>query len=205
LILLLFRTSQPGPGSARKKFNEFFVKQYFFCSDLLMFCSLGYPGVRGSGWWGHACVKNLSWVGVEVCAKFGRDWFGGSSVKEGHIYSLFYIHSLNFKWIKNDKKNHAWKENSRKRCRKLFRRDTHCLLFVSDECFRTCQTVLQVPWDWPKRMWVVWNYWILCPCKNVLIFYQRMVQDSLEENYFHLIVFLKKLGQVCKDAKKKAS
>jgi len=38
----------------------------------------------GSGCWGHACVKNVSRVGVEVCAKFGEDWSDGSGVKRVH-------------------------------------------------------------------------------------------------------------------------
>jgi len=63
-------TSQPGPGVAREKF---------------VFWSLGYPGVRGSGWCGYACAKNHPWVGGEVCAKFGGDWSSGSGVKEGHL------------------------------------------------------------------------------------------------------------------------
>jgi len=31
-------------------------------------------------------------VGVEVCAKFGGDWFGGSGVKEGHRYKQSLLH-----------------------------------------------------------------------------------------------------------------
>jgi len=53
-------------------------------------------GVRGLGWRDHACVKNLPWVGREVCAKFGGDWFGSSGVKRVDRYmitnSLFYIY-----------------------------------------------------------------------------------------------------------------
>jgi len=71
----------------------------FFSSYLLRFWSLGYPGVRGLGWQGHTCIKNLSRVGVEICTKFGGDWSSGSRVKEGHkvgwytgTNSLFYIH-----------------------------------------------------------------------------------------------------------------
>jgi len=86
--------ANPGP----EKFNEIktptwtiFVKQSFFSSDRFRFWSLRYPGVRGLG-----CVKNLSWVGVEVCSKFGGDWSGGSRVKEGYRYegsnSLLYIY-----------------------------------------------------------------------------------------------------------------
>jgi len=54
----------------RKNLMHFFVKQSFFPSDLFRFWSLGYPGVRGLGWRGHTCVKNLPRVDVEVCAKF---------------------------------------------------------------------------------------------------------------------------------------
>jgi len=48
-------------------------------------------------WQDHACVKNLPWVGGEVCAEFDGDWSGGSGVKRGHRYvyrdkqSLLYI------------------------------------------------------------------------------------------------------------------
>jgi len=38
--------------------------------------------VWGSGWQGQTCVKNLPRAGVEVCAKFGEDWSGGSRVKK---------------------------------------------------------------------------------------------------------------------------
>jgi len=48
----------------------------------------------GLDWQGHNCVKNLPQVSVEVCAKFVGDWFGGSCMKEGHRYSLFYIFIL---------------------------------------------------------------------------------------------------------------
>jgi len=74
----LLNTSQPGPALHGKN---------------LEFWSLGYPGVRGSGWRGFACAKNHPWVGGEVCAKFGGDWLGGSLVKEGHRYkqSLLYM------------------------------------------------------------------------------------------------------------------
>jgi len=34
---------------------------------------LGYPGIQGLGWRGHACVKNLPQVGGEVYAQFGGD------------------------------------------------------------------------------------------------------------------------------------
>jgi len=70
----------------------------------MSFWSLEYPGVgvRGSGWWGHACATNHPWVGVEICAKFGGDWSGGSGVKEGHRYigtnSLFYIYRFRNRW-----------------------------------------------------------------------------------------------------------
>jgi len=68
--------------AVQQKFNAFFVKQTFFSSDLFKFWSLGYPGVRESGWQSHTCVKILPQVGVEVCSKFGVDWSGGSRVKE---------------------------------------------------------------------------------------------------------------------------
>jgi len=61
--------------------GHFFEKQSFFSSDLFRFWSLEYPRVRGPGWLGHTCVKNLSGVGVEVCTKFG-----GLLVKEGLRY-----------------------------------------------------------------------------------------------------------------------
>jgi len=53
-------TSPPGPIAAREKIITFFVYQSFFSSGLFMFWSLRYPGVRGSGWQGQTCVKNLS-------------------------------------------------------------------------------------------------------------------------------------------------
>jgi len=62
-----------GPGEI-KSHIWYFCKAKFFSNDL--FWSLGYPGVRGLGYQGQTCVKNLSWVGVEVCAKFGEDWSG---------------------------------------------------------------------------------------------------------------------------------
>jgi len=40
--------------------------------------------VQGSSWQGHACVENLSRIGVEVCAKFGGEWYGVSHMKRGH-------------------------------------------------------------------------------------------------------------------------
>jgi len=69
-----------------------FCKARFFSSDLFRFWSLGYPGVWGSGWRGHKCVKNLPRIGGEVCAKFGGDWSGSLHVKRGHRYkqSLLY-------------------------------------------------------------------------------------------------------------------
>jgi len=75
--------SQPGPGSAREKFDElvspiwtFYVTQSFLSRDPFGFWS---P-------WGHACVKNLPRVGGEVCVKFGGDWSGGLHMKGGHRY-----------------------------------------------------------------------------------------------------------------------
>jgi len=79
----LCNNSQPGSGTAREKFNGFFVCQSFFSSDLLRFWSLRYPGVRGFSWRGHTCVGNLPCVGGEVCAIFGGGWSGGSHMKEG--------------------------------------------------------------------------------------------------------------------------
>jgi len=37
----------------------FYVTQSFLSPDLFGFQSLGYPGVQGLGWRGHACVKNI--------------------------------------------------------------------------------------------------------------------------------------------------
>jgi len=49
-----------------------------------------YPGVRRSGWWDFTFVKNLTRVGVEVCAKLG----GGRLVHERGTgtNSLLYIY-----------------------------------------------------------------------------------------------------------------
>jgi len=101
---ILYLTSRPGPGAARKKFNEikssfwtFFGKQSFFSSDLFRFWSLGYFIVRGLSWRGHTCVKNLPRAGVEVCTKFGGDWCGGWRVKEGHRYKQSVLH-VRFKY-----------------------------------------------------------------------------------------------------------
>jgi len=44
---------------------------------------LKYPGIRGLGWQGQTCVKNLPQVGVEVCTKFGRDWYGQFACERG--------------------------------------------------------------------------------------------------------------------------
>jgi len=67
-----------GPALRPEEFNEmkliiwtFYFTQSFFSRDLFRYWSLRYPGVRGLGWQGHTCVKNLPRVGVEVCAKFG--------------------------------------------------------------------------------------------------------------------------------------
>jgi len=46
----------------------------------------GVWGTPGSSWQGHAWVKNLPRMGWEVCTTFGRDWSGGSSLKEGYRY-----------------------------------------------------------------------------------------------------------------------
>jgi len=78
--------------------GHFTLQQSFLCHDPFGFWSLGYTGAQGSGWRGHACVKNLPLVGGEVCAKFGGDWSGGWGVKRGHRYivtnSRFYIERL---------------------------------------------------------------------------------------------------------------
>jgi len=47
--------------------------------------------VRGLGWRGHTCIKNLPRVVGEACAKFGGDWFGGSHMKEGHSVGILCI------------------------------------------------------------------------------------------------------------------
>jgi len=65
-LMKLFKTSRPGPGAAREKFDKlmspiwtFYITQSFLSCDPFGFWSLGYPGVQGSGLRGHACVKNL--------------------------------------------------------------------------------------------------------------------------------------------------
>jgi len=95
-IIVLSYTSQPGPGTAREKFDEikspfwtFFVKQSFFSRDLLRFLSLGYPKVRGSGSRVGRVILVLRTyleLAFEVCTKYGGDWSGSSCVKEGHRY-----------------------------------------------------------------------------------------------------------------------
>jgi len=87
-------TCQPGPNAAREKFNAIFLHQSFFNIDLFRFWTLSNSRDRGSDWWGQTCVKNLSWVGVEVCTKFGGDWVGGLRVKEGYMYLLRYKQSV---------------------------------------------------------------------------------------------------------------
>jgi len=97
---LIHKTSQPGPSAARdEKFlrvpiGTFYISQTIFSHDPLRFWSLEYPGVRGSGWRGQTWVKSLSRVGVEVCAKFGGDWSGGSRVNEGHRKAHKYKQSV---------------------------------------------------------------------------------------------------------------
>jgi len=83
-FVLYIPTSQPGPGTGWEKFDKltspiwtFYVTQSFLSCDPFGFWSLRYLRVQGSGLWDHACVKNLSRVGGEVCAKFGGDWSGG--------------------------------------------------------------------------------------------------------------------------------
>jgi len=93
-------TSQLGPGAAGDKkilrvpIWTFHVTQGFFSRDLFMFWSLGYPRVRGSGWWSHSCVKNLPWLGVEVGTKFGGDQYRDSGVKDRHRYKGRYKQSV---------------------------------------------------------------------------------------------------------------
>jgi len=83
-----------------------YVTQSFFSCDLLKFWRLWYPGVMRLGWWGHTCAWNLPWVVVEVCAKFGGDWFSGSLVKEGQSYTGTKITlGLNSQPIPNEKAN----------------------------------------------------------------------------------------------------
>jgi len=43
-------------------------------------------GTQGSGWRGLTCVKNLSRVGVEVCAKFDGDGSGIGRYKQSLLY-----------------------------------------------------------------------------------------------------------------------
>jgi len=81
---LKYITSQPGPGTAREKFNELTLHKVFSLVTRLGFGVWGTLGSRGQGWRGHACVKSLPRVGGEVCAKFGGDWSGGSGVKRVH-------------------------------------------------------------------------------------------------------------------------
>jgi len=49
---------------------------------------LGVPRVRGLGWRGHNCVKNLPWVVVEFYTKFGGDWCCG--LRDIGTYMLFF-------------------------------------------------------------------------------------------------------------------
>jgi len=76
------KTSQPGPCAAREKFNAVFEKQSFLLQWSALVLEFGVPRGQGVRLQGHACVNDLPWVGVEVCAKFGADWFGGSGMKE---------------------------------------------------------------------------------------------------------------------------
>jgi len=78
-LSLLF-ISQPGPGAAREKFDElmspiwtFYVTQSFISCDPFGFWSLGSPGVKGLGWQGHACVKNLPELEWRLVWRFGRE------------------------------------------------------------------------------------------------------------------------------------
>jgi len=58
-------TSQPGPDAAREKFDEVTLHKVFSPVTRL---ELKFGVLQG-----HACAKNLPWVGGEVCAKFGGD------------------------------------------------------------------------------------------------------------------------------------
>jgi len=107
------QTSQPGPGDAWEKFNEiklpiytFYTTKSFLSRDQSEFWSLGYPGVQGLGWRGHACVKNLPRVGVEVVqnlVEIGpavRAWKGniGKYIRTKYKQSLLYICRDGFMW-----------------------------------------------------------------------------------------------------------
>jgi len=70
--------------------EHFTLHKVFSPVTLKGFGVWGTQGSRGLGWRGHTCVKDLPWVGGEVCAKFGGDWSGGSREKEEYRYSLFY-------------------------------------------------------------------------------------------------------------------
>jgi len=90
-----------------EKFDEltshictFYVTQSFLSRDPFGFWSLGYPGIQGLGWQGYACVKNLPWVGGEVCAKFGGDWSNGSGVKRVHRYKQSLLHGYQMAFFK---------------------------------------------------------------------------------------------------------
>jgi len=105
-------TSQLGPGRWPGK-NWW---AYFTHLDILRYTKFSLPwpiwvlefGVsqgQRSRRRGHACVKNLPWVGRKSCAKFGGDWSCSSGVKRGHRYihtnSQFYIYRLRFFWFLN--------------------------------------------------------------------------------------------------------
>jgi len=58
--------SQPEPG--------IFCKAKFFSTNLFRFWSLGYPEVRGSGWWGHTWLSTfpeLVWRSVQNLVEIG--------------------------------------------------------------------------------------------------------------------------------------
>jgi len=66
-------------------FNEkyFMLFLYINVFSPVICKGLEFEGVA-LGWRGQTCVKSLPLVGMEVCTKFGGDWYGGLRVKEGH-------------------------------------------------------------------------------------------------------------------------
>jgi len=106
-------TSQPGPGSTRKKFNEltstiwtFYITQSFLSCDPFEFWSLGYPGVGGVivvlktfPELVQRSVQNLVEIGPAVCT-----WKGDIGTKSPFIYldkwKLIKVSfPANIKWI----------------------------------------------------------------------------------------------------------
>jgi len=75
--------------------------------------------VRGSGWQGHTCVKNIPQVGLEVWTKFGGDWFGGLLVKEGHWYKQSLLYKYRCRFSISERKAKACRKDLDKRCESL--------------------------------------------------------------------------------------